>query len=254
MAAPGDAGSGPVLADGGLVDVRTRGHDAAQVKFTFETDSGELAIVFDPSLAPVSASRFVTLARQGARLLPRHRLSPRRTGVRRSVRRPRGGRVRGLGVSLALRDVSRPVRQPRCRRRPVGARHRLKPTLRHAGPLPASRRGLFLGRPRPGGLGKGRRGGRHPRRQSGRLRGTRRGMATCRMLLVIDVRGTRTSCTGSSRGRISPASSASRRAEARQPTSVRGRSRRQLLAMYGIASEEVQAAMLAQRNKSRCQR
>lgn len=35
------------------------------MKVTFETDSGELAIVFDPSLAPVSASRLVTLARQG---------------------------------------------------------------------------------------------------------------------------------------------------------------------------------------------
>jgi cyclophilin family peptidyl-prolyl cis-trans isomerase len=39
--------------------------DGRPVKVSFETDAGELSIVFEPDLAPVAASRFVTLARQG---------------------------------------------------------------------------------------------------------------------------------------------------------------------------------------------
>jgi cyclophilin family peptidyl-prolyl cis-trans isomerase len=72
-----DADSGLVRDLEGTVDPRPDAGDAAGVRVTFETDAGELAIVFEPGLAPVAALRFVTLARQGFyRGLVFHRVVP----------------------------------------------------------------------------------------------------------------------------------------------------------------------------------
>ncbi len=45
--------------------VASQPHPAGRVKVTFETDAGELSIVFDPGLAPRAVERFVGLARSG---------------------------------------------------------------------------------------------------------------------------------------------------------------------------------------------
>jgi cyclophilin family peptidyl-prolyl cis-trans isomerase len=72
-----DADSGLARDQEGANQPRPDAGDATPVKVTFETDAGELAIVFESELAPVAALRLVILARQGFyRGLLFHRVVP----------------------------------------------------------------------------------------------------------------------------------------------------------------------------------
>jgi cyclophilin family peptidyl-prolyl cis-trans isomerase len=59
------AGPAPSDADAGTAPALAPPLLHGPVKVTFETDAGELAIVFEPDLAPLAAARFVELARKG---------------------------------------------------------------------------------------------------------------------------------------------------------------------------------------------
>jgi cyclophilin family peptidyl-prolyl cis-trans isomerase len=59
---PSEGGTGASPSDGSVVALSS---DTRPVKVTFETDAGELSILFEFGLTPVASSRFVALARQG---------------------------------------------------------------------------------------------------------------------------------------------------------------------------------------------
>jgi len=55
----------PFVGDGGQGSIDVPPLPGGPVKVTFETDAGELKIVFEPTLAPRAVARFVALARSG---------------------------------------------------------------------------------------------------------------------------------------------------------------------------------------------
>jgi cyclophilin family peptidyl-prolyl cis-trans isomerase len=77
FACPVPKASAVAAGDDGTSEPRPDSGPATHVRVTFETDAGELAIVFEPDLAPGATTRFLTLARQGFyRGLVFHRVVP----------------------------------------------------------------------------------------------------------------------------------------------------------------------------------